>query len=139
MSTRTKARQIPEERLFSLKRGVPPPAAQKGHLEVARCLVELGANKDQGTTDDGATPLYIAAQNGHLEVVQFLVESGSNKDHGTTDDGATPFCISAQSDFAVVPDNHKVFGGKTVDKDVFIYFLYKYFDIAFSWKCDLPV
>ena len=57
--------------------------------------MESGANKDQGTTDDGATPLYIAAQNGHLEVVRFLVESGANKDQGTTDDGTTSLYIAA--------------------------------------------
>ena len=59
-------------------------------LEVVRFLVESGANKDQGTTDDGSTSLFIAVQNGHLEVVRVLVEFGANKDQGTTDDGATP-------------------------------------------------
>ena len=54
-------------------------AAHKGHLEVVRILVESGANKDQGNTDDGMTPLSIAAQEGHVEVVRFLVESGANK------------------------------------------------------------
>ena len=28
--------------------------------------------KDQGATDDGMTPLFIAAQNGHFEIVRFL-------------------------------------------------------------------
>ena len=40
--------------------------------EVVRFLVESGANKDQGRTFDGLTPLSIAAQNGHREVVRFL-------------------------------------------------------------------
>ena len=44
--------------------------------------------KDQGTTDDGAMPLFIAVQNGHLEVVRFLVETGANKNQGRTDNGA---------------------------------------------------
>ena len=65
-------------------------AANQGHLEVVRILVDLGANKDQGRTDNGATPLFIAAQIGHLEVVRFLLESGANKDQGRTDDGASP-------------------------------------------------
>ena len=55
-------------------------AAQKGHFEVVRFLVESSANKDQGKADDGVTPLFIAAQNGHFEVVRFLVESGASKD-----------------------------------------------------------
>ena len=63
-----------------------------------RLLIEAGANKDQGLTDDGATPLFIAAANGHLEVVQILLESGANKDQGLTDVivGATPLFIAAQ-------------------------------------------
>ena len=58
--------------------------------------MEAGANKDQGTTDDGTTPLLIAAQNGHLEVVRFLVESGAKKDQCTIDDGSTPLRVAAQ-------------------------------------------
>ena len=60
-------------------------AAEKGHLEVVRFLVESGANKDQASTDDGSTPLFIAAGKGHLEVVRFLVEFGAKEDQGKTD------------------------------------------------------
>ena len=62
-------------------------AASKGHLEVVRFLVESGANKDQGMTDDGRTPLFIAAQKGTLKLSDFWWESGANKDQGTTDHG----------------------------------------------------
>ena len=41
--------------------------------------MEAGAKKDQGTTDNGTTPLRVAAQEGHLEVVGFLAESRANK------------------------------------------------------------
>ena len=41
-------------------------AAEEGHIEVVRFLVESGANKDQGTTDE-ATPLNVAAWKGHVE------------------------------------------------------------------------
>ena len=61
-------------------------------------LVEYGASKDQGRTNDGATPLYVAAQNGHLEVVRFLVEAGANIDQGRTNDGGTPLCIAAENE-----------------------------------------
>ena len=73
-----------------------------GSLKCVSLLVEAGANKDQGTTDDGATPLLIAARNGHLEVVRFLVESGANKDQGTTNDGATPLFIAAHQGYLEV-------------------------------------
>ena len=35
-------------------------AASNGNLKCVLLLLEAGANKDQGTTDNGATPLYIA-------------------------------------------------------------------------------
>ena len=72
-------------------------ASLNGSLKCVLLLLEAGANKDQGTTDDGSTPLYVAAENGQLEVVRFLVESGANKDQGTTDVGATPLIIAARN------------------------------------------
>ena len=48
-------------------------------MDVVRFLVGSGANKDQGRTHDGATPLFVAAEEGHLEVVRFLVESGATQ------------------------------------------------------------
>ena len=59
-------------------------ASLNGSLKCVSLLIEAGANKDQGTTDNGATPLFVAAGEGHLEVVRFLVESGANKDKATT-------------------------------------------------------
>ncbi len=70
-------------------------ASLNGSLKCVSLLMEAGANKDQGTTDDGTTPLFLAAQSGHLEVVRFLVELGANKDQGTTDTGATPLLTAA--------------------------------------------
>ena len=60
------------------------------------CVYQFRANKDQGTTDDGTTPLFMAAHQAHLEVVRVLVESGANKDRSKTDDGATTVFIAAQ-------------------------------------------
>ena len=70
-------------------------ASLNGSLKCVSLLIEAGANKDQGTTDDGATPLFLAADEGEFEVVRFLVESGANKDQGKTDNGKTPLCIAA--------------------------------------------
>ena len=62
---------------------------RNGSLKCVLLLLEAGANKDQGRTDTGSTPLYIAAHRGHLEVVRALVESGANKDQARTNNGAT--------------------------------------------------
>ena len=43
-------------------------AAENGHLDVVRHLVEVGADKDQAQ-NQGATPLCIAAEKSHLDVV----------------------------------------------------------------------
>ena len=58
-------------------------AAEMGHVQVVRILVESGANKDQGKTDIGTTALFMAACQGHHEVVRCLVESGASKDQGS--------------------------------------------------------
>ena len=68
-----------------------------GSLKCVSLLIEAGANKDQGTTNNRATPLFAAAYQEHLEVVRFLVESSANIDQGRTNDGATPLFIAAQN------------------------------------------
>ena len=70
-------------------------ASLNGSLKCVSLLIEAGANKDQGTTNDGSTPLSMAAREGQLEVVRFLVECGANKDQGTTDNGETPLFTAA--------------------------------------------
>ena len=72
-------------------------AASSGSLKCVLLLLEAGASKDQGKTDNGSTPLYKAAAKGHLEVVRFLVESGAKKDQSRTDNGATPLFHSVDA------------------------------------------
>eukprot|EP00959_Pyramimonas_sp_CCMP1952_P206546 4319357-Pyramimonas_sp.AAC.1 len=43
--------------------------ASKGHAEVVRALVELGANI-RAQAAEGITPLHLAAEKGHAEVVR---------------------------------------------------------------------
>ena len=69
--------------------------AKKGHAGGIKALIAAGANVNQGTTDNGTTPLYIASQNGHKAVVGDLIAAGGNVDLGTTDDGATPLYIAS--------------------------------------------
>jgi ankyrin repeat protein len=61
-----------------------------------RVLLEAGADTDQASTTDGATPLYISAQDGHFEVVRALVEASANVDKALTTDGCTPLFVAAQ-------------------------------------------
>ena len=54
-------------------------AADEGHVEVVRLLLESGA--DINTQEDygnGATALMEAAGNGHVEVVRLLLENGAD-------------------------------------------------------------
>ena len=59
--------------------------------------MESGANKDQGKTDDGATPLFIAAHRGStLKLSDFWWSLVPTKTKAEPDDGATPLFIAAQ-------------------------------------------
>jgi ankyrin repeat protein len=73
-------------------------ASVKGHLEIARFLVERGgANVNAARTTDGTTALMWASMNGHLEVVRYLVElGGANVNAAMTDDGFTSLMWACQ-------------------------------------------
>jgi len=52
-------------------------SCRKGHTDIARFLVEYGA--DTAAQDKhGSTPLHEASWNGHLDITRFLVEHGAN-------------------------------------------------------------
>ena len=51
-------------------------AAHQGHLEVARFLLEAGADKDVANKR-GHSALAIATAQGHGEVARLLVEAGA--------------------------------------------------------------
>ena len=50
-------------------------AAESGHLEVVRLLLQAGANKDSTNRRTGATALMVAANSGQLEVVRLLLDA----------------------------------------------------------------
>jgi ankyrin repeat protein len=65
-------------------------AAQNGHLDIVRFLVEVDSSKDQAD-NDGATALLLAAQYGHVDIVRFLLGYCAENDAtpllGTTQNG----------------------------------------------------
>jgi len=64
----------------SLSKGGNSPlmmAAWKGHVEVARLLMDRGAEVDK-KSQGGSTPLKAAAQMGHVEVARLLLDRGAN-------------------------------------------------------------
>ena len=58
-------------------------AAQNGHEQVARVLLEAGAVVI-AQTNDGTTALMLAAHNGHEQVARVLLEAGADRNPNST-------------------------------------------------------
>jgi len=54
-------------------------AAQKGHAEIVRILLEHGADVNAKDTEAGFTPLLFAAFKGHAAIVQMLLDRGASE------------------------------------------------------------
>ena len=61
-------------------------ACEKGKVDVARLLLDKGAEVDRADKD-GATPLYIACQQGHVDVARLLLERGAVVDSSALCEG----------------------------------------------------
>lgn len=66
-------------------------AALKGHLDLARRLIERGADVNK----TGWTPLHYAATGGHLAIVELLLEHHAYID-AESPNGTTPLMMAAQ-------------------------------------------
>ena len=60
-------------------------------------LLAASAAVNKATSDDGATPLFIAAEKGFLRVARVLLEAGAAVDQATTDDGTAPLFAAPQN------------------------------------------
>ena len=67
--------------------------AEKGHLDVARAVIEAGADVN-AKDNEGLTPLYMCALGGHLEVARALIEAGADV-NAKKDNGVTPLHMCA--------------------------------------------
>ena len=61
-------------------------AAQGGHTEVCKLLLETGKANVKETTPKGNTPLLLAARRGHTEVCELLLENGSDLEESEPQD-----------------------------------------------------
>jgi len=80
--------------------GMPPlhHAAEDGHVEPMRLLLEAGAEIDATCEEHEMAPLHKAAHNGHLEAVRFLVQNGAQKDL-TDGYGSTPLLLAVEHNY----------------------------------------
>ena len=68
-------------------------ACEKGYLEIVKCLLAAGADKDKANSY-GWTPLIRAAGGGHVEIVRLLLSAGADKDKADNN-GMTPLIWAA--------------------------------------------
>ena len=69
-------------------------ASERGHLDLARLLVEHGANVAAQDQDE-STPLHLASEGGRLDLARLLVEHGANV-AAQDQDGSTPLRLASK-------------------------------------------
>lgn len=69
-------------------------AAAAGMIDVARILLDAGADVNARGRDGGFTALHAAAQGGNVALAELLLERGADRDV-STDDGTTPLDLAA--------------------------------------------
>ncbi len=74
-------------------------AAREGHVEVARRLLEGGADVDQASADR-TSPLLIATLNGQFDVAMLLLEAGADPNIVASSDGVGPLFAVLQTQWA---------------------------------------
>ena len=72
-------------------------AVDKSHFDVARFLVEQGADMEKSDRA-GNSPITIASLRGHLELTRYLLEQGANRDKANNY-GETPLHITARDGY----------------------------------------
>ncbi len=79
-------------------------AAAGGQAEVARLLVEAGAELEFEEEETGMTALCVAAREGHLETLKVLLDAGADKLHSDLASAAPLHAAAAQGRLEVVKE-----------------------------------
>ncbi|XP_059614944.1 titin-like [Phlebotomus argentipes] len=79
-------------------------ACSRGHLEIARLLLEYGANHSE-TALSGIRPLHDAVENGYVEVARLLLSYGADPLLATYA-GQTPLALAEDDGMALFLKNH---------------------------------
>jgi ankyrin repeat protein len=82
---------ISKELLFS--------AAEKGHEDVVRLLLDTGKTDLDAKDDYGQTPLLVAARNGHGAIAKLLLATGEINVHTEDRDGWTPLSWATEGGY----------------------------------------
>ena len=75
-------------------------AVRAGHVEVARALLDSGADIDQ-RSGDGSTPLLFSVLNGQFDLAMELIEGGADPNVVTDTDGVGPLFATLQTRWAL--------------------------------------
>ncbi len=70
-------------------------AAEAGHLEVAKFLIDKGADPNRGAPGSWETPLMLATVQGRDNMVQYLIDAGAAVGFQDEDSGVTPLMMAA--------------------------------------------
>lgn len=69
-----------------------------GHKEIARMLIDAGADVDASAAN-GYRPLHYCASSGDIESARFLIDAGAERDV-YTDEGVSPFQMASDNGFS---------------------------------------
>jgi ankyrin repeat protein len=94
-------RQYSYTELVGFQGGLAPIhiAARQGSIETVTALLDAGADVNQRTAGDKATPIVVATLNGHFDLARLMLDKGADPNL-TADNGVTPLYAAINCQWA---------------------------------------